>query len=127
VPSPKETFLRALDELSAAKQRNDELGIRQAAEKAWLAVVGSTDLFLLREHNLRVSGDDRSRAERRRFLQDVNQGDLARTYRYLAQTLHGDIFYLGEPVTAGQMSFPSAWSFTFLTWRWSLPQPCSSR
>lgn len=72
--------------------------MRQAAEKAWLTVVEATDLFLAAKHNVRVHADERAHAERRRYLRDLNHGDLERAYSYLSQTLHGDIFYFGEPI-----------------------------
>jgi hypothetical protein len=103
VSDPRDTFSRAIEELTRAKASGDELGVRQAAEKAWLAVVEATDQYLLRNHNIRVSPDERAHSERRRYLHMLGKGDLERNYGYLSQTLHGDIFYLGEPVSPGRM------------------------
>lgn len=103
MPSPGETFLRAVDELSTARAAGDDLGVRQSAEKAWLAVVEATDYLLGSKHNIRVHADERAHAERRRSLRDLQYGDLERNYGHLSQTLHGDIFYLGEEVSREQM------------------------
>lgn len=99
MPHSKETFLRAVDELVDARVRADDLAIRQAAEKAWLAVVEATDWYLVSRHNIRVNPDERAHVERRRAFHNLDRGDWERTYGYLSQSLHGDIFYLGEPVS----------------------------
>ena len=103
MPRPGETFLRALDELTKAQKASDQLGVRQASEKAWLAVVQATDRFLQHEHGLYVTADERAHRERRGYLRTLNRGDLESTYVLLSQRLHGDIFYLGEPVTSADL------------------------
>ena len=86
-----------MDELVGAYMSNDQLGVRQAAEKAWLAVVEATDWFLADGHNIRVDADERAHLQRRKYLLSLDRGDLERTYSHLAQTLHGDVFYFAEP------------------------------
>jgi hypothetical protein len=103
VPSPGATFFRAIDELLAARVATDELGVRQAAEKAWLAVVEATDFYLLKDHGVQVEGDERAHAQRRRYLRQLDRGDLENSYVLLSQNLHGDIFYLGEPVSPADL------------------------
>jgi hypothetical protein len=101
--SPAEVYLRALDELVMAMAEKDELGVRQAAEKAWLSVVRATDSWLLRRHHLRIDPDDRPHAKRRNFLRDYGKDEWSRTYSDLSQTLHGDIFYMGDSVTGARL------------------------
>jgi len=103
VPSPDVTFLRAVDELVTARGNRDALGIRQSAEKAWLAVVEATDLYLLKNHGIRVDGDERAHQQRRRYLRQLDRGDLESAYVLLSQKLHGDIFYLGEPLSPAEL------------------------
>ncbi len=96
--TPGEIYERALDELLDAVKEKDDLGVRQAAEKAWLSVVRATDLYLRHKHHLRITSE-RPHAERRSNLRQVGREDLARVYSDLSQTLHGDIFYMGEDVS----------------------------
>lgn len=103
MPTPGETFLRALDELVDSQQRGDSLGVRQAAEKTWLAVVEATDLYLARMHNIVVPMDRTAHVERRRFLRDTGRGDLAIRYGHFSETLHGEIFYFGELVSSATL------------------------
>ena len=103
MPTPGGTFLRALDELSDAWSKGDDLGVRQASEKAWLAVVEATDSYLLAKHNISVPLDRTAHMERRKYLRATDRGDLEVTYGHLADTLHGDVFYFGESVGKNTM------------------------
>jgi hypothetical protein len=98
VVSAAQIYLKSLDELLEAESKKNDLGIRQAAEKAWLAVVQATDSFLSR-HGVRVDPTVRAHVERRRHLRSLGKDDWLRTYSSLADTLHGEIFYMGEEVT----------------------------
>ena len=100
---PGETFLRALAELSEARAKGDTLGVRQAAEKAWLAVVEATDWYLENEHGIKVVQDDQAHRVRREYLRMYDRSDLEETYIVLSQRLHGDIFYMGAEVRSADV------------------------
>lgn len=85
-------------ELASAEWRSakDELHTRQAAEKAWLAVVQATDEYLLRHHGIAVTQDAYAHLTRKRSLRSAGAEALAEEYNALAGLLHGDAFYLGD-------------------------------
>src|SRR5271157_5548401 len=92
---PVETFHRAVEELSEARRTSDRLRAREAAEKAWLAVVEATDR-LLRAKGVPIPPGPRAHVERRAGLTALNLEELRRTYSDLAESLHGEIFYFDE-------------------------------
>lgn len=97
--NPHITIRRAYEELDTARSEKDTLAGRQAAEKAWLAVVEATDRFL-GSKGIRVPPDSTAHVERRRGLRALGRHDLAKTYNDLSNSLHGDVFYFGEDYTS---------------------------
>jgi len=94
-----ETFLKvAREEFKVAVAKNDLIRIRDSAEKAWNAVVNSTNGLLLA-----LTGKlPLSHYERRVMLRDAEKSnpkvrELGFRDRYMARfrVLHGEIFYEG--------------------------------
>lgn len=100
--NPTVTVRRAFEELDEARSAKDSLAIRQAGEKAWLAVVEATDRFL-GKHGVRVPNDETAHAERRKGLRTLNRYDLVKSYNDLSNSLHGDLFYFGEEYSAAEI------------------------
>lgn len=96
------TIRRAFEELDDARGTNDSLAIRQAAEKAWLAVVESTDRFI-GKHGFRIPADSTAHSERRRALSKLGRDDLRAKYNDLSATLHGDVFYFADQVPTNEL------------------------
>ena len=86
---------RAVAELEAGRGANDRLKVREAAEKAWLAVTEATDYFLLRR-GVRIAPGPRAHVDRRQALTTLGRDDLRKTYSDLAESLHGEFFYFDE-------------------------------
>jgi hypothetical protein len=86
---------RAREELEAGLSEGDWIKIRQAAEKAWNAVVQSTDFAMAAHGRTPLPGRD-SHRDRRLFLEEIAQPNLARDYAYFSERLHGDLYYAGE-------------------------------
>lgn len=86
---------RAREELEEGLRLNDWVRIRQAAEKAWNAIVQGTD-FAMATHGRRALPGRDAHRDRRVFLESIGRPDLARDYAYFAERLHGDIYYGGE-------------------------------
>ena len=81
---------------------NNYVRVRDAAEKAWNAIVQATDHAMRTRGRTPLPGRD-SHRDRRDFLESIGRGDLARDYTYFAERLHGDVFYTGasiDPATA---------------------------
>ncbi|MDE1819556.1 MAG: hypothetical protein KGI98_01740 [Euryarchaeota archaeon] len=74
----------------------DELHVREAAEKAWLAVVQATDQYLLGRHGVRAPQDETAHLFRKRTLRDQGEEELKEEYNALEGLLHGDAFYFGD-------------------------------
>lgn len=85
-------------EVAEAERRSskDELHLRQAGEKAWLAVVEATDNYLLRHHGIRIAIDSSPHQARKRALRAVGADAMVEEYNALSGFLHGDVFYFGE-------------------------------
>ncbi len=93
------TFLdTARRELETGLSANDHVKIRQAAEKAWNAVVQATDYAMYARGTTPVAGREAHR-DRRDFLERIGRWDLAQKYTYFAERLHGDVFYSGAEVS----------------------------
>lgn len=91
-------FLQAArTELEEGLSENNYVKVREAAEKAWNAVVQATDHAMNAHGRLPGPGSFAHRS-RRAFLEGVGRTDLASEYTYFAERLHGDIFYAGEPI-----------------------------
>lgn len=94
------TFLAtARQELDEGLSTNDSVKVRDAAEKAWNAVVQATDHAMRGHGRVPLPGRDAHTA-RRDFLEQIGRRDLSREYTYFAERLHGDVFYAGNPIPA---------------------------
>jgi hypothetical protein len=96
--SARELYERALSEFEEAVARNDVIGIRDSAEKAWNAVVQAINALII--HYTGVT--PMSHFERRRKLRELERsvrevGELGLADRYMARfrVLHGETFYEG--------------------------------
>ncbi len=93
------TFLRsAREEMEAGFASNDYVKVRDGAEKAWNAILQATDHAMRARGRTPRPGRDAHR-DRREFLESIGRGDLAREFTYFAERLHGDVFYVGAPVS----------------------------
>ena len=96
--SARDLYERALRDFEEAIVKNDVIGIRDSAEKAWNAVVQAINALLL--HYTGVM--PRSHFERRKMLRELEKsvrevGELGLSDRYMARfkILHGETFYEG--------------------------------
>jgi hypothetical protein len=96
--SARELYERALREFEEAVARNDVIGIRDSAEKAWNAVVQAINALIVYYTGVTPM----SHFERRRKLRELEKsvrevGELGLTDRYMARfgVLHGETFYEG--------------------------------
>jgi len=96
--SARELYERALREFEEAIARNDVIGIRDSAEKAWNAVVQAINALIIYYTGVTPM----SHFERRRKLRELERsvrevGELGLTDRYMARfgVLHGETFYEG--------------------------------
>jgi HEPN domain-containing protein len=96
--SARDLYERALRDFEEAIVKNDVIGIRDSAEKAWNAVVQAINALLL--HYTGVM--PRSHFERRKMLRELERsvreiGELGLSDRYMARfkVLHGETFYEG--------------------------------
>ncbi len=94
-----ETFLKAAsEEFEAAVAKNDVVRIRDSAEKAWNAVVQSTNALLLAlTAKLPLSHYERRVMLRHAEKSNLKVRDLGVRDRYMARlkVLHGETFYEG--------------------------------
>jgi hypothetical protein len=96
--SARELYERALREFEEAIARNDVIGIRDSAEKAWNAVVQAISALIIYYTGVTPM----SHFERRRKLRQLERsmrevGELGLADRYVArfEVLHGETFYEG--------------------------------
>jgi hypothetical protein len=96
--SARELYERALREFEEAVARNDVIGIRDSAEKAWNAVVQAINALIVYYTGVTPM----SHFERRRKLRELERsvrevGELGLADRYVARfgVLHGETFYEG--------------------------------
>jgi hypothetical protein len=96
--SARELYERALREFEEAVARNDVIGIRDSAEKAWNAVVQAINALIIYYTGVTPM----SHFERRRKLRELERsvrevGELGLADRYMARfgVLHGETFYEG--------------------------------
>jgi hypothetical protein len=96
--SARELYERALREFEEAVARNDVIGIRDSAEKAWNAVVQAINALIIYYTGVTPM----SHFERRRKLRELEKsvrevGELGLADRYMARfgVLHGETFYEG--------------------------------
>jgi hypothetical protein len=81
----------AEEEFRRALETKDILLYRNAADKAFLALVIAVNGFIV----LRTSTIPRSHIDRRKFLRELGREDLRATYSDLMRTLHDEAFYEG--------------------------------
>ena len=96
--SARELYERALREFEEAVARNDVIGIRDSAEKAWNAVVQAINALIIYYTGVTPM----SHFERRRKLRELERSvrevrELGLADRYVARfkVLHGETFYEG--------------------------------
>jgi HEPN domain-containing protein len=81
----------AEEEFRRALETKDILLYRNAADKAFLALVIAVNGFIV----LRTSTIPRSHSDRRKFLRELGREDLRAIYSDLMRTLHDEAFYEG--------------------------------
>jgi hypothetical protein len=93
----------ALGEFKTARQTHDDLRLREAAEKAWLAVTEATDHYL-GQRGVTFPSDimpaemhrfRRTNLEERKEKGDTDAATVLGDYLDLRDSLHGDCFYGG--------------------------------
>ena len=87
----REILSYALEELDRAEKLRDILLYRNAADKAFLALI-----VAINEYIRAVRGVvPRSHSERRRVLREIGREDLRALYSDIMKTLHEEAFYEG--------------------------------
>jgi uncharacterized protein (UPF0332 family) len=81
----------AEEEFRRALETKDILLYRNAADKAFLALVIAVNGFIVSRAGL----TPRSHSDRRRFLRELGREDLRAIYSDLMRTLHDEAFYEG--------------------------------
>jgi len=81
----------AEEEFRRALEIKDILLYRNAADKAFLALVIAVNGFIV----LRTSAIPRSHSDGRKFLRELGREDLRAIYSDLMRTLHDEAFYEG--------------------------------
>jgi len=94
------TFART--EAKEGYTTNNDIRIRDSAEKAYLAAVEATD-FLMECHGRSPGVGPEAHDVRHRFLQEIGRRDLEKDYSYYTDTLHGTCFYRGVCPTRDSM------------------------
>jgi len=92
----------AREEAEAGYATKDPRRVRDAAEKAWLAVLQATDASMER-HGRSPDAGPGAHDARQDFLEAVGRGDLATQLRAFADLLHGRYFYRGAVPEAERM------------------------
>jgi len=89
------SFLKlAEEEAKGGYDADDPRRVRDAAEKAWLAVLQATDAAMERHGQFPEPGP-RAHLTRHRFLERAGRRDLSDRLRAFADRLHGEYFYTG--------------------------------
>ena len=90
-----ESFLElAREEAKAGFASGDMRRVRDAAEKAWLALLQATDAAMER-HGVFPDPGARAHLTRYEFLEDMGRRDLSGQLHAFADRLHGRYFYWG--------------------------------
>ncbi len=98
-----EDFLAlARQEAEEGYRRKDERRVRDAAEKAWNAVVQATDHAMRSRGRIPEPGPD-AHVARHEFLEAIGRRDLSKELSYFADRLHGECFYKGACPTRDGM------------------------
>jgi len=100
-PKPRDLGQMADDLLAFARQEalegykaDDEIRIRDAAEKAWNAALHATDLGMRSRGQMPTPGPQ-AHTNRHRFLEGIGRHDLQLQLAFFADRLHGSCFYEG--------------------------------
>lgn len=91
VETAREILRYAEEELERALRTRDFFLYRNAADKAFLALVLLVNAFIAAKTGV----VPRSHAERRRMLRELGREDLRALYSDLMRTLHDEAFYEG--------------------------------
>ena len=102
-PTPRQTLAdaarllleHARGESERGFQLDDRIFVMDSAEKAWNAVCHGIDHLMMRKGKTPAVGRD-AHSDRREFLESLGRHDLAISYAYFADTLHGSFFYEGR-------------------------------
>ena len=86
--------LTAREEIEQGFEANNYIKVRDGAEKAWSAIVQATD-HAMRAHGRTPLPGRGAHGDRLDYLDSIGRHDLAQGYSYLADRLHGDLFYNG--------------------------------
>ncbi len=81
----------------------NQLKIRQAAEKAWLAANLATD-HAMEKHGQTPEAGPSAHTARHDFFEAIGQYELSEKLAYFADRLHGDCFYRGACPTEDGMN-----------------------
>ncbi|MFP3158089.1 MAG: PaREP1 family protein [Caldivirga sp.] len=87
----KEVLEYAREEFEKAVRLNDILLYRNAADKAFLALIIAVNAYISAVEGVEPS----SHSERRRILRKIGREDLRALYSDLMKTLHEEAFYEG--------------------------------
>lgn len=87
----KEILKYAIEELEKALKLNDVSLYRNAADKAFLALVVAVNTYIQRK----LGVVPQSHSERRRLLREMGKEYLRELYSDLMKTLHEEAFYEG--------------------------------
>ena len=87
----KEVLEYAREEFKKAVRLNDILLYRNAADKAFLALIIAVNAYISAVEGVEPS----SHSERRRILRKIGREDLRALYSDLMKTLHEEAFYEG--------------------------------
>jgi len=85
----------AREEAALGYAQDDMRHVRDAAEKAWLAVIQATDAAMGR-HGLIPEPGPPAHPSRHKFLEKVGRDDLSERLHAMADRLHARYFYYGE-------------------------------
>ncbi len=87
----REILNYAREELEKALKLNDVFLYRNAADKAFLALIIAVNTYIERKEGI----VPRTHSERRRILRKIGKEDLRALYSDLMKTLHEEAFYEG--------------------------------
>lgn len=91
VESAHEVLNYAIDELEKALKLKDMMLYRNAADKAFLALIMTINAYITAKTGI----VPRNHSERRRILREIGREDLRALYSDLMRTLHDEAFYEG--------------------------------
>jgi len=89
--SAREILTYALSELERALKTRDTMLYRNAADKAFLALVIAVNEYI----RIKMGVTPKSHSERRKLLRELGREDLRALYSDIMKTLHDEAFYEG--------------------------------